>query len=114
MKGACLVTSASSRGLRLGGICVHRASTREVARVLRAHSVHDPYLLVFGPHSQDAPGRFVLRVVLAVPEDQTTDHQWTANSLEQVRAMIPSSLVRWPKVRTAPLPALVEQWGLQR
>jgi hypothetical protein len=56
----------------------------------------------------------VLRVVLAVPEDKVTDHHWTANSLEQARAMIPLSLVRWPKVRTTPLPALVEQWGLKR
>ena len=93
---------------------MHRASTKEVARVLRDYSVHDPYLLVFGPESQDAPGRFVLRIVLAVPEDQTTEHHWTANSLQQLRAMIPPSLVRWPKVRTTPLPALVEQWGLQR
>jgi hypothetical protein len=93
---------------------MHRASTQEVARVLHAHSVHDPYLLVFGPESHDAPGRFVLRVVLAVPEDQVTDHHWAANSLEQVRAMIPPSLVRWPKVRTTQMPALVEQWGLRR
>ena len=91
-----------------------RASTQEVAQVLHSYSVHDPYLLVFGPESHDAPGRYVLRVVLAVPEDTVTDHHWTANSLEQVRAMIPSGLIRWPKVRTTPLPALVEQWGLKR
>ena len=82
--------------------------------MLHAHSVRDPYLLVFGPESQDAPGRYVLRVVLAVPEDKATDHHWTANSLQQVRAMIPPSLIRWPKERTTPLPALVEQWGLKR
>ncbi len=51
----------------------------------------------------------VLRVVLAVPETKVTDHHWTAKSLEQVRAMIPRSLVRWPKARTTPLPTLVEQ-----
>jgi hypothetical protein len=93
---------------------MRRASTQEVARVLHIHSVHDPYLLVFGPESHNAPGRYVLRVVLAVPEDKVTDYHWTANSLEQVRAMIPSGLVRWPRVRTTQLPALVEQWGLQR
>ena len=91
-----------------------RASTRDVAQVLRDPSVHDPYLLVFGPESHDAPGRYMLRVVLAVPEDKVTDHHWTAKSLEHVRAMIPSGLVRWPRVRTTPLPALVEQWGLRR
>ena len=93
---------------------MRRASPQEVAQVLRNHSVHDPYLLVFGPDSRDAPGRFVLRVALAVPEDQITEHHWAAASLQQVRAMIPPSLVRWPKVRTTPLPALVEQWGLKR
>ena len=93
---------------------MRRGSTQEVAQVLHNHSVHDPYLLVFGPESHDAPGRYVLRVVLAVPEDKATDHHWTANSLEQARAMIPPSLVRWPRVRTTPLPALVEQWGLRR
>ena len=89
-------------------------SAKEVARVLHAHSVHDPYVLVFGPESQDAPKQFVLRVVLAVPDDRFIEHEWTANSLEQIREMIPPSLVRWPKVRTTLLPALVEQWGLQR
>ena len=93
---------------------MHRASTQEVAQVLHVYSVHDPYLLVFGPEGQDAPGQYVLRVVLAVPEDKPTNHYWTANSLEQVRAMIPSGLVRWPRVRTTQLPALVEQWGLRR
>ena len=63
---------------------MRRASTREVARVLQAHSVHDPYLLVFGPGNSDAPEHFVLRVVLAVPEDRFTDQYWTANSLEQI------------------------------
>ena len=93
---------------------MHRASTKEVAQVLRDHSVHDPYLLVFGPDSPDVPGQFVLRVALAVPEDQITEHHWAATSLQQVRAMIPPNLIRWPKVRTTSLPALVEQWGLQR
>ena len=82
--------------------------------MLHAHSVHDPYLLVFGPESPDAQGQYVVRVVLAVPEDKAPDHSWTANSLEQARAMIPPSLVRWPRVRTTPMPALVEQWGLRR
>lgn len=93
---------------------MHRVSNKEVARVLHVHSVHDPYLLIFGPSNPDAPEHFVLRVVLAVPEDKFTDHHWTAKSLEQVRAMIPSGLVRWPRVRTTPMPALVEQWGLKR
>ena len=93
---------------------MHRASFQEVAQVLHTHSVHDPYLLIFGPESHDASGQYVVRLVLAVPEDKATNHHWTANSLEQARSMIPPGLVRWPKVRTTPLPALVEQWGLKR
>jgi hypothetical protein len=53
-------------------------------------------------------------MILAVPEDKVTDYHWRSKSLEQVRAMIPSGFVRWPKVRITPLPALVEQWGLKR
>jgi hypothetical protein len=93
---------------------MHRATPEEVARVLHLYSVGDPYLLVFGPDNLYAPGLYVLRVVLAVPEDKATDQHWTANSLEQVRKMIPPGLVLWPRVRTTPLPALLEQWGLKR
>lgn len=93
---------------------MHRSTPKEVARVLRLHSVHDPYLLVFGPENLDAPGLYVLRVMLAVPEDKATDHQWTASSLERVRAMLPLGLVLWPRARTTPLPGLLEQWCLKR
>jgi hypothetical protein len=93
---------------------MHRATREEVARVLHLHLVHDPYLLVFGPDNLDAPGLYVLRVVLAVPENKATDHYWTANSLEQVRGMLPAGLVLWPRVRTTPLPGLLEQWCLKR
>jgi hypothetical protein len=93
---------------------MHRATSGEVGRVLHRCSVHDPYVLVFGPDNAAAPGQYLLRVMLAVPEDKTTDHHWTAKSLAQVREMIPPGLVRWPRVRTTPLPALLEQWGLKR
>jgi hypothetical protein len=93
---------------------MHRATRNELARVLHQYSVHDPYLLVFGPDNPDAPGQYVLRVVLAVPEDKATDHQWTANSLQQVRGMLPPGLVLWPRLRTTPLPGLLEQWCLKR
>ena len=93
---------------------MYRAAPKEVARVLHRCAVHDPYILVFGPDNADAPGRFLLRVMLAVPEDRGTGHCWAAASLAQVREMIPHSLVRWPAIRTVPQPALVEQWCLRR
>lgn len=91
-----------------------RATREEIAQLLHRYSVHDPYLLIFGPDNLDMPGLYLLRIMFAVPKDQASEHYWTAASLEQVRAIIPSTLVRWPRVRTTSQPALVEQWCLQR
>jgi hypothetical protein len=91
-----------------------QAPRDQVARALHEHSVHDPYCLLFGPDNPDVPGRYVLRVMLAVPEDKALDRCWTTTSLERARAMIPTALTRWPKVRTTPQPGLVEQWCLAR
>jgi hypothetical protein len=74
----------------------------QVARALHLHSVHDPYCLLFGPDNLDLPGLYLLRVMLAVPEDRATDCYWTATSLDRAREMIPAGLIRWPKVRTTP------------
>jgi hypothetical protein len=82
----------------------------DLAHVLQRFSVHDPYVLLFGPDNPDVPGLYVLRVMLAVPEDRATEHRWTASTLERARAAIPRTLARWPKVRTTPLPGLLEQW----
>ena len=86
----------------------------DLAGALRSHSVHDPYVLVFGPDNPDLPGRYVVRVMLAVPEDRPVDRVWTASSLERARGMVPAALVRRPRVRTTPRPGLVEQWELPR
>jgi len=94
----------------MGGL----APQEQVARVLRAYSAHDPYCLLFGPDNPDSPGSYLLRVMLAVPEDRATDRCWTASSLERAREMIPAGLAPWPKVRTTPQPGLLEQWCLTR
>ena len=83
-----------------------------VARVLQVLSPHDPYCLVFGPDNPDAPGSYLLRIMLAVPEDRPSGHHWRARTLEEARALLPTSLARWPKERTTPKPGLVEQWCL--
>ena len=85
-----------------------------VARALHEHSVHDPYCLLFGPDNPDRPGLYLLRVMLAVPEDSATDLCWTAASLEQARDLLPAALTRWPRGRTTSRPGLLEQWCLSR
>ena len=88
-------------------------TTREqIAEALRVLSVQDLYCLVFGPDNPEHPGRYLVRVMLAVPKDAPTDRAWTAISLERARAMMPSTLVRWPRVRTTPRPALSRFLGL--
>jgi hypothetical protein len=86
----------------------------QVAQALQLHAVHDPYILVFGPDNLDVPGVYVVRIVLAVPEDKLTDCFWTASSLERAREMLPAALMLWPTVRTTPQPGLQEQWCLER
>ena len=86
----------------------------DLAEALRLHSVHDPYVLVFGPDDPDLPGRYVVRVALAVPGDRPLDPVWTASSLERARDLLPAALVRRPQVRATPRPGLVEQWELPR
>ena len=86
----------------------------DLARALRAHSVHDPYCLLLGPDNPECPGRYVVRLALAVPEDRVTDLRWTASSLERACGMLPPGLVRWPQARTTPRPGLLEQWCLAR
>ena len=90
------------------------ASHEQVARALHTYSVHDPYCLLFGPDNPDLPGSYLVRVMLAVPEDRATDCCWTASSLERARERIPATLTRWPKARTTPQPGLLEQWCLAR
>ncbi len=82
--------------------------------MLRLCSARDPYCLLFGPDNADCPGMYLVRVIVAVPGDEATGHCWAADSLERARAMIPAGLTRWPKVRTAPRPGLLEQWCLRR
>jgi hypothetical protein len=87
-----------------------RAPPREqVAQALHECSVHDPYCLLFGPDNPDFPGRYVLRVMLAVPEDRATECCWTATSPERARAMIPPSC---PAGRRSAPPRgrALEQW----
>ena len=90
------------------------ASREQLAEALRAHSVHDPYVLLFGPDNPDRPGRYVLRVMLAVPGDRPLGQIWAAGSLERARDMMPAAMVRLPRVLTTPRPGLIEQWALPR
>ena len=48
-----------------------------MAGALPDDSVHDsPYCLRFVPGHPDRPGQYLVQVMLAVPEDRTTDRCW--------------------------------------
>jgi hypothetical protein len=61
------------------------------------HQANLPVWVVFGPGTTDYPGLYLARMWLTIPTMQRTTLVIRANSLAEIRQLLPDGLIRQPR-----------------
>jgi len=68
-----------------------------------------PLWVIYGPTTKEYPGSWVARMHVSLPEEKATRFVMTHDSLEELRTLIPSGLVRLGRDPSDPA-EIVEMW----
>lgn len=81
----------------------------QLADLQREHEQSLPLWVVFGPGTSDHPGMFLIRLWLTLPKPVMTNCLIRANSLKEIRELLPDGLTRLPRAENDD-PNIIETW----